>query len=280
MKIRTTIDNIAGRYHAQVDTLGFTAAEEQQLADFGEPLIQVGGDFAASAARPGQTNTTVTIHGDGSLATAVPVIVDGAITTVSVTNMGTGYSNVNVTVEGDGTGASLRGKFGWKTVTFVSQPAIDPEDESTYFMTGDQFIMPVWGNDVVGIITVTEDNGAGGIVAVEVTEPGEYTNFPGLSFTARGCVFTMTIGISAVTVVNGGVGYSVVPIPVEFTLPEATRRLRSDSPFKRVFDLADGETQDVMAKVWADTIVSRCTAAKNTLMQRTSPIEGETLVTV
>lgn len=126
MKITTEIENVAGRYNVQVATGGFTASEEEKLAAFGEPEVQIGGEFAGSATRPGDSD----------------------------------------------------------------------------------------------------------------------------------------------------------PIAVEFTLPEFLRRLRSDFPVKRVFDLADSENADIMAKVWADEIVSRLTVAKDALMIQTSPFVGETRVTV
>lgn len=54
-----------------------------------------------------QANTTVTITGDGSGATAEPVIVDGEIASVTITNPGKDYTHAQAEVVGDG----VRGKL-------------------------------------------------------------------------------------------------------------------------------------------------------------------------
>jgi len=201
MKIRTNIDNAVGRYEVQVETYGFTAFEEEQMRNFGEPLVATGGPFSGNASRPGQGNTLVTITGDGVDAEAVPVIVNGVITAINVSDGGSGYTSATIVITGDGFGAVA-------TATIV-----------------------------------------GGIV-------------------------------SAIVVSSGGSGYNVVPVIVSFDLPSATRRLRSDFPVKQVFDLEDDVDSDVKAKVWGDTIASRCAAAKMALISKASPFEGETVTTV
>jgi len=111
MKIRVLIKNIDGRYRVQVDTLGFTALEEEKLVEFGEPQVDIGSDFSGSASRPGQNPTVVTITpvSGGSSATAVASVSDvGVITGISVTNPGSGYnSGANAVVSGDGQGATI-----------------------------------------------------------------------------------------------------------------------------------------------------------------------------
>lgn len=54
------------------------------------------------------SSTTITITGDGTGCTAVPIITRGSITGVSVTNPGFGYTYATITVEGSGSGAELR----------------------------------------------------------------------------------------------------------------------------------------------------------------------------
>ena len=205
MKIFSNIENIEGRYHVQITTHGFTGNEEELLLQFGDPVIDVGSNFAGSATRPNQTNTVVTINpvSGGTGATAVPVISPtGALLSISLVTGGTGYTNgATAVITGDGTGATA-------TVTV-----------------------------------------AGGIVT--------------------GFVIT-----------GAGSGYNVVPYPVTFVLPPALRRMRADSPFVQVFDLDDYPDADVRAKVWSDTIVSRLTTAKATLINMSSPFMGESMVTV
>jgi hypothetical protein len=201
MKIRTNIDNVSGRYEVQVETYGFTANEEEQMRNFGEPLVETGGSFSGHASRPGQTNTTVSVTGNGSGALAVPVIEDGKVTAINVSNGGSGYGSATVSIIGDGSGATA---------------------------------------------TATIEGGI----------------------------------ITAITVDEEGSGYNVIPVVVSFDLPTSTRRLRSDFPVKQVFDLEDDVDSDVKAKVWADAIASRCVSAKSSLMSKTSPFEGETVITV
>ena len=52
-----------------------------------------------------QGNTTVTIVGDGTAATASPVISGGALTQVTISNKGTGYTYAEAVITGVGTGA-------------------------------------------------------------------------------------------------------------------------------------------------------------------------------
>ena len=110
MKIGVNIQNVNGRYNAQIDTLSFTATEEEKMAEFGEPAIELGGDLSGSVSRPGQNNTTLAFTGGGgSGATGVPVIdQNGAITGVTITAPGSGYASApTVVVTGDGQGANL-----------------------------------------------------------------------------------------------------------------------------------------------------------------------------
>lgn len=206
MKIRTNIQPVDSQYHVQVDTLCFSASEDEKLATLGEPTIDIGGDFTGSASRPGQTNTTAVIvptsgqPGSGAVL-AVVVGSNGTITSINVVSGGTNYTTCIVLITGDG-------ESGAATATVVS-----------------------------GVIT-----------AVAVTDAGD--------------------------------GYNQVPRSVSFSLPSAIRRIRTDFPVVRVFDLADTSDADVMAKVFADTIVNRLTTAKNTLISMGTPFEGESLVTV
>jgi hypothetical protein len=70
------------------------------------------------------------------------------------------------------------------------------------------------------------------------------------------------------------------PVSVTFTLSARAVRLPSGFPVKRVFDLVDSADADVQAKVWADTIKTRMTTAKTTLMAQVSPLEGRTVTTI
>ena len=110
MKIRTDTEVQCDRYRVQIDTLGFTPLEEQQMLAFGEPQIDIGSAFTGSVTRPGQVNTAVTITptNGGTGAVAVPVInPDGTLNSVTVSSGGTGYTGVpTIAFTGDGSGAA------------------------------------------------------------------------------------------------------------------------------------------------------------------------------
>lgn len=279
MKLRTLIDNVNGRYQVQVETFGFTANEEQQMANFGEPLIDVGGAFSGSVSRPGTVNTTIIIGGDGLGATAVPIVQGGSITGAAVTNPGSGYTVAPVSFAGDGLGAAGTARFKVVGVTINNGgSAFDVDDILTLAATPPDTV-PIQ----LKVLTI---DGFGAVLTVEIVNPGNFTsvlanpvntwitNDTGLGFDCD-----LDWGIAEVEITAGGTGYNVVPLSVSFELPTATRRLRTDSPFKEVFDLEDDPDADAQAKVWAETVVARALSAKNTLMSRTSPFEGETVIT-
>ncbi len=108
MKISTHIDLVNGRYEVQVMT-EFTAHETQRLLDLGEPVVNLGGNFAATQSRPLQTNTVLLFGGPGTGAEATVVIdVNGQILSATVTEGGADYSTAPaVTIAGDGNGAEI-----------------------------------------------------------------------------------------------------------------------------------------------------------------------------
>lgn len=279
MKLRTIIDNVNGRYQVQVETFGFTANEEEQMANFGEPLIDVGGSFSGTVNRPGTTNTSIAIAGDGLGATAVPIVQNGSITGATVTNLGSGYTVAPVTFAGDGSGAAGTARFG--LASLVINPGslgFAPNDILT-------FISPTPGDINIQLKVLTIGPG-GSVASVEIVNPGNFTTVPAnpittwtVSGVGTGFDATLSWGVVEIQITSGGAGWNVTPLTTSFTLPNATRRLRTDSPFKEVFDLEDDPDSDAKAKVWGETIVARALAAKNALLSQQSPFEGETVIT-
>lgn len=110
MQIQYSIENCQGRYRVQIATTKFSALEEQKLAEFGEPTVDIGSEISGSASRVGETNTTATISpvsgGSGATCT-VSVNASGQVIAVAVTNGGSGYSSgATIAFAGDGTGAT------------------------------------------------------------------------------------------------------------------------------------------------------------------------------
>ena len=378
MKIAVDIQPINGRYHAQVSTPSFSAVEEQQMRQFGDPLVEVGGAFSGTVTRPGQTDTTLAVVGANTTpASLEPIIVAGAITGVTVVQEGVGYGIAAITVAGDGQGAALAPLFGLRTATVLAggngylvdeeltytpanavQPVVvritevdsyplygvtsnDINAAGTNYVALEQLtynppgaVEPVVIRidtvaDVTGAVTsytiltpgqlpaipdqpVTDWTGSaagagfsipvpswgetgsgslGQVLAYEIVSEGQIDTVPTLPLgtanewtgSVGGTGFTIPVtvwGITGVRINNGGYGYNTVPLPVEFTIPLQSRRLRSDFPVKIIFDLADYADADARAKVWADTVVARATAAKQALLRMTAPLEGETVTTV
>ena len=60
MKISTAIELIGNIYSAQIDVVALTPLEEAKMAQFGEPLVETGGDFSGTVHRvPNDEGTLV-----------------------------------------------------------------------------------------------------------------------------------------------------------------------------------------------------------------------------
>lgn len=66
----------------------------------------------------------------------------------------------------------------------------------------------------------------------------------------------------------------------DFTLPAEQRRLKSDFPLVKYFDLDDDADSDVNARLYADTITTRITTAKNTLLTNDQNFVSESVTTI
>ena len=110
MKIRRTINNISGRYHAQLEIAELSAVEEEKINVFGDPVINVGGFFSDSIVRPGHTDTVINVIGGGGTGAVLRPVLDvhGSITGVTIVTAGQDFSTTPVLqVVGDGSGASI-----------------------------------------------------------------------------------------------------------------------------------------------------------------------------
>jgi len=67
---------------------------------------------------------------------------------------------------------------------------------------------------------------------------------------------------------------------VDFEFPAEQRRLITDFPLVKYFDLNDDVDADVQAQVYADEMTTRITAAKSTLIANATNFVGETTVTI
>lgn len=126
----------------------------------------------------------------------------------------------------------------------------------------------------------------GAIVEIKILTPGTgYTSTPTLTITGAGFNAEALAVIDAgkvidIEIIASGTGYQKTPVNVSFTLPNRHRRLRSDFPVKQVFDLADDVNADAKAEHWAKTIQDRMIEARDSVLLRARPLEGETVITV
>lgn len=120
MKYRVTTAALNGRYQAKVEIFGLTQHEEELMAAHGEPVIDLGGDFTGTQARPGQTNTTIATTVNNS-ATLVPVIDEnGTITAITVTAGGSYNSTPVLSAAGVGSGFSATAIMTGTAITSVN----------------------------------------------------------------------------------------------------------------------------------------------------------------
>jgi hypothetical protein len=70
------------------------------------------GYIAVTAGGAAYTSATVSISGDGSGATAIAYVSNGALIGVALTNAGSGYTTAAVTITGNGTGAEATAQIG------------------------------------------------------------------------------------------------------------------------------------------------------------------------
>jgi len=131
---------------------------------------------------------------------------------------------------------------------------------------------------------VLDINGA--IVEIKILTQGTgYTSSPTLTITGAGsgaeALAVVEDGkVTDIEIIASGTGYQKTPVTVSFTLPNRHRRLRSDFPVKQVFDLADDVNADAKAEHWAKVVQDRMIEARDSVLLRARPLEGETVVTV
>jgi len=281
MKLQQIIDEVGDRYHVTTTIAGTSAVEDQLISDHGEPIVEVGGNFAGNVTRPGETAPVVGFTGGaGSGAAATANVVGGAITSYTVTAPGTAYTSpptVAVT-GGGGSGATAHATLKALSVA-VQAGGSGYAVNDTITIAGGTFVTPV----VITVNAVT----IGVITAATVTVAGNYSVIASspaaqvsTSGSGTGGTFNFVWGVNTVLPNVLGSGYFLVPTPLDFDFPTRQRRLITDFPDKRVFDLADDVTADLMAKLYADTIKSRIETALTTLRALQNPFEGETLTTI
>lgn len=139
MKYRVENTAVNGRYQARISIYALTQHEEELIAAHGEPLVELGGSFSGTHARPNHTDTVIATSINNS-ATLVPVLdKNGKITSITVsaggsyggqtpalsaTGVGVGFTAVAVMTGNAITSVTVSdGGYGWQktpvTVAFA-----------------------------------------------------------------------------------------------------------------------------------------------------------------
>ena len=164
-----------------------------------------------SAYGSGYTSATVTFTGGGGTGAAGTAILNKGVRSVAVSNGGNGYTYAYVTFSGGGGyGASAVAEISGGVVTgiVVTQPGYSYTSAPTATISGDGT------GAVAGSATVAFSE----IVGVDITSFGTaYTTCPTVTFSgpgtwAEGTVLLKPTGVGGVTTVNGGSGFTTVPL--------------------------------------------------------------------
>lgn len=165
-------------------------------------------------------STTITISGDGTGATAIPIIAGGQITGATIVTPGTGYTYATATVNStSGAGASLSVNFVSNdfisTQSVVEQVAVpgeiwawDISNPGTNYTAGTT--ISVVGDGVGATVTPAIINGA--ITKLTVDNPGSGYTWAELVITSPGRVTAGAQNLAATPIhsPNGGHGYDAV----------------------------------------------------------------------
>lgn len=96
----------------------------------------------------GYVDCSVTIDGDGTGATAVPVVVGGQVTRIDITNPGTGYTRATVTISGTSSTPAAARAVCFGRLGIGSRPAYDLGSffvmNSTSLQYGEGSVIPVY----------------------------------------------------------------------------------------------------------------------------------------
>lgn len=284
MQLFTDIRLANGRYSAQITSTRWTEQQRIALDSFGEPVIDIGGTFTGSVARPGQSNTIVTFTpvSGGSEAAATPIISNGAVTSFTINSGGYNYATApTITIAAPPAGgvqAVASATVGGGAIT-----ALTIANGGSGYGAPPQVIISGGGGSGA---TIFANLSNGVITGLTISAGGTgYGAAPTISFSGNGsgAVLTATLSGGAVvgySIASGGSGYNVVPAPVSFTLPSKLRRIRSDFPVRQVFDTADSFNADINCELWATTIKGLVITAVANLLQEDDPFVGQSMTTV
>ena len=174
------------------------------------------------------TNIELTDQGDGYFASPAVTITGGtpdtpatalaylasygSVSAIGVYSNGQGYSDVpSVSIVAQGAGATT------STVT-LKAVSVSVAASGSNYRVGDTLSV-VGGSGLSATATVLQTGSGGSVVAVSISNGGNYSILPSLTATATtvlpgggsGCTLNITMGLSAVGIGSGGAGYTAPP---------------------------------------------------------------------
>lgn len=161
------------------------------------------------------TSPTVTLVGGDytTPATALAYLAPyGGVSYIAVITSGSGYTDVpTVTIDAQGSGATAG------TITYKAVSGAVASTGASYRL-GDVLTV-VGGVGTAATFTVTQVGAGGAVVAVALTNAGNYSTLPSLNSVSTsvnpsggtGCTLNLTIGINTIAVSSGGLGYAGIP---------------------------------------------------------------------
>ena len=172
----------------------------RKVAGTGNPAFDVNGEIdsiSVTAGGSSYTNATVVVTGDGTGATATATITGDAVSAITITSAGTGYSFaiVNITST-DGTGATATAVLG-----STETPSLQQAVESTAVSgTLDRVLVTAGGQDYIqgDVVVLINGDGTGATGSATVDAAGTVTGVnvtnPGSGYTFATITLTQTVG--------------------------------------------------------------------------------------
>lgn len=162
-----TVVNDAG------DSTGEGAVISHTL-DLGTPVAHIHVDSLGSGYVQGATTATIT--GDGTGATATVTVTAGAVTDITITNAGTGYTYATVEIAGDGTGAAATAyTLKNEIVDYLITNVGSGYTTASVTIDGD-------GYEATATATIT----AGGVTDITITNAGHSYTYATMTITGDG----------------------------------------------------------------------------------------------
>ena len=198
----------------------------RKMAGVGVPLYDINGNIDDITVTSGGTGydpedlPTVLIHGDGVGATAVPVVEDGEITDITITNQGYGYSFAYIQIVDNetGAGAAAEVSLGSDPVSLVQEnieaaavpgtvDRINLLEIGENYSSGD--VLVTISGDGSGAEAVAFVNEFGRIDRVDVTNPGTGYTFAEVAFNN---ILGFGSGATATATVSPYYGHGANPV--------------------------------------------------------------------